>query len=554
MRQLKVIFLAMLCSTSYAQDLGNIGKSKPVKVNGGINANTVFYGISGAEARRDPYFWVLNANLNINVLGVDVPFSATITSQESQVAQPFNQYGLSPKYKAFTAHLGWRSLNFSQFTYAGTIFFGAGLDYQPKDLPVYATALYGRFATAIDPLNVAAQQGAVPAFEQWGYGAKVGVRKKGHDLAFMFLKAEDRAGSISKPNPATGLAPRENLVYGLEGKLKVTKTTSLDFEYAQSIFTNNQYLGEQKLEAYTYVDNLGGLMQVNSSTSVDEAYQVGATQRLRWFSINGKYRRLDPNYNSLGTPFINNDFEDITGGVQVPLLKSKVNVSANAGFQRDNLDNTKKDRMTRVIASANINALVTSFWSINLSASNFNSNTYKVRITEIDSLDFFQVTQNAMLSNTFQFKKGATQYSLFTATMLQSVEGSQNTSAQIFNQTAGIQASIAPAKATVSLNGNYFQNIVSGMELNGYGPTLSIGKNFLKSNKLNLRLTSSYIINATAGAKSAETINTGLRGSWKVSEHHTFSVDGSVINKTSYLMATTAFTEFKGGVTYAFVF
>ncbi|MFN8438006.1 MAG: hypothetical protein U0V72_10215 [Cytophagales bacterium] len=83
-----------------AQDLGKIDYKKPVVVTGGFSATQTLYAAEGIKARRDPYYWMLSANLNINLFGVlSIPLSGQLTQQNKSYTQPFNQYGLSPSYK-----------------------------------------------------------------------------------------------------------------------------------------------------------------------------------------------------------------------------------------------------------------------------------------------------------------------------------------------------------------------------------------------------------------------------------------------------------------------
>ncbi len=121
LRQAATIVLVFgIVSFSSAQDLSAVSIKKPLEMSGGINATTTFYNAVGIQPRRDPYFWMFNANLNLKLLGViDAPFSATLTSQNKEFSQPGNFTGISPKYKWITVHAGYRSLNFSQFSYSG---------------------------------------------------------------------------------------------------------------------------------------------------------------------------------------------------------------------------------------------------------------------------------------------------------------------------------------------------------------------------------------------------------------------------------------------------
>ncbi|HXA02306.1 MAG TPA: hypothetical protein VNW99_09985 [Cytophagaceae bacterium] len=78
-----------------AQDLANIDKKNPIKITGGINATQTIYNAWGIQNRRDPYYWLLNANLNFNILGVSIPISATFSQQSKSFTQPFNQLHFS---------------------------------------------------------------------------------------------------------------------------------------------------------------------------------------------------------------------------------------------------------------------------------------------------------------------------------------------------------------------------------------------------------------------------------------------------------------------------
>lgn len=51
------------------QNLENIGKEKPVTLNGGVSLNQVFYLSSDSNANRQPYTYYLNGNLNFSLYG-----------------------------------------------------------------------------------------------------------------------------------------------------------------------------------------------------------------------------------------------------------------------------------------------------------------------------------------------------------------------------------------------------------------------------------------------------------------------------------------------------
>jgi predicted metalloprotease len=145
---LGMLVCLIICSIGLnAQDIEQVVKAKPVKVSGGATASTSFYDVNGEEDTRDPYFWQVMANINFNFWGVvDMPFSAYFAKKNVRYQQPsFQQFGMSPKYKAVTLHLGYRNMTFSNYSLAGLTFLGAGIEYNPKDYWLKASAMYGRF-------------------------------------------------------------------------------------------------------------------------------------------------------------------------------------------------------------------------------------------------------------------------------------------------------------------------------------------------------------------------------------------------------------------------
>ena len=79
---------------------GKLSKVKEhVTIGGGIGVSTAFYSSFGAPAQRDPFYWQVSGSLDLTIGQVSLPFSGTLNQQDRSFTQPFNQYGVSPKYK-----------------------------------------------------------------------------------------------------------------------------------------------------------------------------------------------------------------------------------------------------------------------------------------------------------------------------------------------------------------------------------------------------------------------------------------------------------------------
>jgi len=220
---LTLIFLSL---NSYSQDLENITLKNAVKISGGIGFQSTAYNAWGVPMNRDPFLMQVNLNLNISVLGVvNIPFSASFSNQGSKYStpQPFNTFGMSPKYKAVTLHIGYRSLNLSEFSLSGSQFLGVGLEIQPKNSFVKGKVLWGRFAKPIyfNPNGSVANQ---PSYERfgWGMGVTLGKTPK-NEFTFNIFNAKDNPNSLAVSASEIDTKPADNLVLGVVFKQEITK-------------------------------------------------------------------------------------------------------------------------------------------------------------------------------------------------------------------------------------------------------------------------------------------------------------------------------------------
>ena len=70
---------------------------------------------------------------------------------------------------------------------------------------------------------------------------------------------------------------------------------------------------ESKLEGYTYLNNLGFLFDANTSSYLSKAMKYNLDYKKDKINLKFAYRRVDPEYRTMGSVYLNNDFEDITG-------------------------------------------------------------------------------------------------------------------------------------------------------------------------------------------------------------------------------------------------
>src|SRR5690554_4518031 len=165
------VLLLIYGARAQAQDLSQIGQQKPVRVFGGLSVRTMHYQAQGIANRRQPFNFIVSGSPVLSIYGIDIPIQFMLSKKEQSFQQPFNRFGLSPRYKWLTVHGGYRNVHFSPYTLAGHTMLGAGIEMNPGKLRV--GLMYGRLnrATGIDTLT---QTLAPYSFDRKGLAAKLG--------------------------------------------------------------------------------------------------------------------------------------------------------------------------------------------------------------------------------------------------------------------------------------------------------------------------------------------------------------------------------------------
>ena len=382
-----VVFFLMISSLALGQSLDNITKAKWLKASGGINANTVYY---NGESSREPFTYFVNGSLNLNFKGVfNLPLSFSYTNQEFDFPRPitYNRLSLTPSYKWVKAYIGDVNMTFSPYTLSGHQFTGAGIELTPSNFPVHLSAMYGRLLKAVEYNENTPE--LIPAYERTGYGLQLQHNSDQIDLTWTFFKALDDANSLQNALPTTTeVTPMDNAVSSLLSSFKVYDKLSLNTEFAFSAVTQNTLETTQK---DAQINLLDFLLDQNATTQYYKAFNIGLDYPVASGSVGVNYERVDPEYQTLGAYFFNNDLENITVNASQQLFNNKVNVSVNGGVQRDDLDNTKATQLQRVVTAFSVGLTPNEKLNITTNYSNFTAYTnIKNQFDYINEVSFDQ--------------------------------------------------------------------------------------------------------------------------------------------------------------------
>ncbi len=308
---LLIVSVVLLASSLSAQDLANLKDAKPFGYSGSVSLRLNSYSTTREQSVRDPFFWTVTGSPTISVYGVTLPFYFSFSQKNQDYRQPFNQFGLSPYYKWLRLHLGYRNISFSDFTLSNHTFLGAGVEAEPG---IFRFGfVYGRFLKAINqPIDTLSGDIITPTFARKGVAAKIGVGTYNNYVDLIFFKGKDDSTSVDAPLYMSATRPAENLVYGIKARQVFLKIFSFDLDYGFSIYTNDISAEEIDPEEYDVPKVVTAFIKPRTSTTFLMAGKASLGVRLKIMSLRLQYTRVEPDYQSMGSYFLNNDYENYT--------------------------------------------------------------------------------------------------------------------------------------------------------------------------------------------------------------------------------------------------
>ncbi len=453
MKKFKIIFLLIIVMISYniySQDLESISDSKPITIQGSLGLNINSYSSSGIAARYRPLDYNLLGSVNLSIYGISMPFTAVYSEQERNYTQPFNQYGISPSYKWATAHLGWRNISFSPFTLAGHVFLGGGLELNPGILRF--GAIYGRFVKST--LGDSTNFGLFPStYERNGYSIKLGLGTNTTYVDLIMLRAWDDTNSLAQ-NYRESIKAAENLVFGISSKITIIQGLRFELDAASSLYTldirSDDLVESFRIEA---LSQFNSFFKLRLSTQLTTALQSSLVYSGNLFTAKLNYKRIEPDYKSMGMYYSESDVENYNISISVPLFQRTLRIGGSIGFQKDNLMNTKSATSNRLIGSANI--------SYNQSQYGFDLNYSSYGITQtrginpiIDSLKISKINQSINFTARYTFGSTESLSNLIFNTSMQALND-LNPNTKLNSESNNYNVNLTYQQSNVSTGINY---------------------------------------------------------------------------------------------------
>lgn len=539
-----------------AQDLGSIGKEKPVRLNGSLSlmGGPYFYSGDGTP-RNEPFWWNTNGSLTLSLYGWQVPVSFNVGSQQRTWTQPFNRYGMSPYYKWAKLHLGYRSIRFNPYTMAGVQFFGAGVELEPKGFRF--AAFYGRFnkPVAQDTLAAIAPR---PAYERTGYGVKVGVGSRRNYFDLMLFRAADDTTSIpSVVSTDLANAPKENVALGVSSKLSFGRRLTWQFDLGASAM--NEDVRAMEIMDTDVPANVRGIFNPRLGAKLLFAGNSSLTYSHKAFSLRGEVRQVDPDYRSLGAYYQAADLRAITVAPSIRLWKNKVRLGGSYGQQEDNLSGRKMATSVRRIGSANISWNPSRTYGMDVNFSNYGiAQEAGLRVLS-DTFRVAQVNRTIGLSQRYMRTDAHRTLTVSLTAGLQQLQdlNPYNTYASAENEVLYGNLFISRTRNAdnLSVNGgfNFSRNATAISEHLLLGPSVGLSRTMAKQ-KLSASLMAAWNMALQDGRNAGHTVNANSTLQYRLSPMHRFQLSVNALFNSTTFVASREFTEVRLLAGYVFVF
>ncbi len=553
--KIQLVFL-FVCSAWYLHAQSE--KKQALSFHGTASLSVGTFQQQNYNGRQPGFFWSLSGNPVFGVYGHPMPVSMMVSNQQRSINGPFSQIGMSPTYKWAKFHVGVRSLSLSPFSVAGHTFLGGAVELNPGAFRF--AVLGGRFQKAREA-DTSSVFHLRPAYKRLGYGIKVGVGKTRNYFDFIYFKAKDDSTSIQPIARRTGnLTPDENAVLGISSRISFSKRIYLQIDGGASLYTRDtrselltNESDDEKLKKIA--SQLSWIMPFHTSTALSFAGEAGLRYQSKQFQLGLSYRRVEPEYNSMGAWFFQTDVQQVTITPAFSFNKGRSRIQFNTGWQSDNLLKLKPATSQRIIGGMNLSLNPTTRFGIELQANNFQF-TQENRYLESDSLRLQQSTLFLNVSPHWLFRDGTTTRTITGSLAYQKSDDYNPYTRQnlrsgfVFGQvTYTWQQQKNGLNLGVSLNGRANKS-GTAVDDKSIGLTANAGKPFFK-NKLNLQANLNYSLVFLNSGKSGSSIGGGGGISWKALKNTRFYTNTYFISnqtpqrKYQYLTVS-------GGVEYTF--
>ncbi len=289
-------------------------------------------------------------------------------------------------------------------------------------------------------------------------------------------------------------------------------------------------------------------LTLNTTSQLLTAGQASLGYQASNYTIKAKYRRVDPDYKSMGAYYFETDVQNYTLEGMLRLLKGQMQLGGSFGVQNDNIQHDKAVRSNRRIGSASISFNKPTY-GMDLRYTNFGVTQDRGLNPVLDALRVARTNHN--LNSMFRYNinhESVTHGIIFVANIQSLVDLNENTkpNSASNSKTANLSYQFGLPKKMFGLQANLNYTIakVALGQTDFYGPTLGINQ-ALQKGKIGLNASASYQLQRTNHVGTGTLFSGNFNGSYRIFQRLGANVSVSYLKSHSTDASLPSFDELR---------
>lgn len=518
-KQALTFIISLLLSTNIllSQNISEIAQSDPLIITGAIGTRNTYNYSSGGNNFSSPLSNTVYANLNISFYGFNMPFSLYFSNDNLNFNYPQISFNLSPTYKNWTGYFGQSNMAMSNYV-MNMSFNGVGVEYNSEK--IRGGVFWGRLRNAIndDPTDPYAR---TPQYKRMGWGFKAGYGSKKNFVDIYMLRAYDCINSLDD-DWHEQIRPQENIVLGIKGCVTPFNWLSITANAATSVFSKD--IEATQVATKTSFDKI---FDTRYSTLMRFAGDLSANFMFNGFNTSISYRMVQPDYLSLGTYYMSNNYHSLAITTST-FLFNKIALSATFSGQEDNLTNKQMYTTCGYVYAANAAMRIGNNFNISAGYNGY-LQTQRDGLSEVnDTTKINRLMSSVSITPSYNIENETLGHNISLAlnyTENKDLNKFSNNGSDVKTKALGLSYAmdIKPIETDLMLS-------YSHQESDGYGTiyksdiaSLGLSRSFLKDNNLNLSANLSLCYNEIKRQSKSLSMGADFSASYTIKKAHMFS-------------------------------
>lgn len=566
------------------QRINAIKNADPLTISGSVGASMGIAHNNTPTYYSTPFSYSLFGNFNFSIYGFNLPISFYFINNSTNFSYPrlpAISLGMTPTYKRWRFHIGTSSMHFSNYTYSGLTFLGAGVEYQGKLLRAAAFGgiinrktnlrqyddrnAFQRLSDSLLGLNI--PESSLPQYRRWGGGVKIGVGNAQNYIDLSVFKAKDQISTLPEEWRDT-IKAKENLAIGLSGRFAIRRWFSFTANLGVSFYSDDirDSILNVSEKSHKALKNMAWLYGVRGNSIVRFAGDAAMNFHTKIFNGSLTYRFIQPDYASLGTSNFSQNTHSLGANTNFRMFKGKSNLTLVGYIQRDNLNHKQMYTNQVITYSMNWNNNITESLELGIMYNGIKQNQYDGTCIVPDSIRLNRITHTVMFAPSYTFYKNNdhTVYINFDFVQNKNLNKKYfSASGDVMTISAGAGYNIMLRAIRLSLNVGYDYSISKSEGYNYDSHTLHYGLNYniMSKDKLNWNAfyngSCGYNIVKDEGASNNVSVSNCIGSTFNYNSAHSASMFLSLSNYSENIVigqkiATALDCRFTLAYTYSF--